>query len=81
MAEIDREIALFQKADRRRILEEQLQKKRETWDIRKKITYTLDILIDGIKKGTQYLYALKLEFEEKTVFNGKFLFSNTYFSL
>lgn len=72
MAEIDREIALFQKADRRRILEEQLQKKRETWDIRKKITYTLDILIDGIKKGTQYLYALKLEFEEKTVFNGKF---------
>ena len=72
MAEIDREIALFQKADRQRILEEQLQKKRETWDIRKKITYTLDTLTDGIRKGTQYLYALKLEFEKKTVFSGKF---------
>lgn len=72
MAEIDREIALFQRADRERIQEERLQEKREAWDIKKKLTYSVETLINGIKSGKQYLYALKLEFETRTIFNERF---------
>ena len=72
MAEIDREIALFQRANRERIQEEQLQEKREAWDIKKKITYNVEALIHGIKSGKQYLYALKLEFETRKIFEEQF---------
>ena len=72
MAEIDREIALFQRANRERIQEEQLQEKREAWDKKKKITYNVEALIHGIKSGKQYLYALKLEFETRKIFEEQF---------
>ncbi len=69
--EMDRSIALFERENREREKEEQKNLEKEKYDPKKRITYTLDQLIAGIKKGKQYIYTLKLCFEIKVVFDGK----------
>lgn len=69
--EIDQTIALLQKENRERIEEESRQKERDLYDPKKRITYTLEELIAGIKRGEQYLYTLKLSFETKKVLGGQ----------
>lgn len=69
--EIDQKIALLQKEFRRKEEEEALQRKMDLYDPRKKITYTLEQLVSGIKSGEQYIYTLKLLFETRAVMNGQ----------
>lgn len=68
--EIDRDIALMQREYRESELEEERKKKFEKYDLKKKIKYTLEELIEGIKRGKQFLYMLKIEFHIKTILDG-----------
>jgi len=69
--EIDQTIALLQKENRERIREESRQEERDLYDPKKRITYTLEELIAGIKSGKQYLYTLKMNFEPRAVLGGQ----------
>lgn len=68
--ELDRDIALLQRAQRERELEELRKRELEEYDWKKKIKYTLDELKEGIKSKKQYLYMLKIEFETRTILDG-----------
>ena len=70
--EIDRSIALFVRQQRELGQEEQDREEREKYDPKKQITYTLEELAAGVKRGKQYLYTLKLCFTPRWVFGGKF---------
>lgn len=65
--EIDKEIALMQSAYRANQLEEERKKDFEKYNLKKKIKYTLEEMIEGIKSGKQYLYTLKIEFDTKAI--------------
>lgn len=69
--EIDKDIALLQRAYRESELEEEKNKELEKYDLRKKIKYTLAELKEGIKKGKQFLYTLRIEFEMKDILDGR----------
>ncbi len=60
--ELDRAIALFERENREMEQKEQKNLEREKYDPKKRITYTLEQLITGIKQGKQYIYTLKLCF-------------------
>lgn len=69
--EIDRSIALYVRQQREREEEEKNRSFLEQYDPKNHIKYTLEELIDGIHKKKQYLYTLKLEFEEKKLLSGR----------
>lgn len=68
--EIDKDIALMQSAYRENQLEEERKKNFEKYNLKKKIKYTLEEMIEGIKKGKQFLYTLKIEFDTKSILDG-----------
>lgn len=51
--------------------EEERERQRKQYDPKAHITYTLEELIEGIRKGKQYIYTLKLEFEPKELLEGR----------
>lgn len=51
--------------------EEERERLRKQYDPKERITYTLEELIEGIKKGRQYIYTLRLEFESKELLEGR----------
>jgi len=65
--EIDLSIALLLKENWQREQEELKEQEKALYDLKKKITYTLEELIEGIKRGEQYLYKLRMNFEPKLV--------------
>lgn len=67
----DQVIALLQREYRNREEKEAWQEKLDMYDPKKRITYTLEQLIDGIKRGEQYIYFLKLLFETRAVLGGQ----------
>ena len=69
--EIDRSIALFQQEQWAREEEEKNRSFLEQYDPKNHIKYTLEELIEGIHKKKQYLYTLKLEFEERKLLSGR----------
>ncbi|MCM1259099.1 MAG: hypothetical protein NC307_14785 [Roseburia sp.] len=69
--EMDCSIALFIREQREREEEEKRRELREKHDPRKWISYTLEELTEGIKKGKQYIYTLRLEFETRELLSGR----------
>lgn len=69
--ETDRSIALLEKEQWMRETEEQREQERVKYDPKRKVNYTLEELIKGIKKGEQYLYTLRMNFESREVFGGE----------
>lgn len=69
--EIDKDIALMQSAYRENQLEEERKKDFEKYNLKKKIKYTLEEMIEGIKNGKQFLYTLKIEFDTKSILDGR----------
>lgn len=67
----DQVIALLQREYRERGEKEAWQKQLDMYDPKKRIAYTLEQLIDGIKSGKQYIYFLKLLFETREVLDGQ----------
>lgn len=65
--EIDLSIALLIKENWQREQEELKEQEKASYDFKKKISYTVEELIEGIKSGEQYLYKLKMTFEPKAV--------------
>lgn len=63
--EIDRSIALLLREQWEKEKEEKNQELLKQYDPKTYIHYTLEELIEGIKKKEQYLYTLRLEFEDK----------------
>lgn len=70
--ELDRTIALIQREQWEKEEKEAGQRERDPYDPKKRITYTLEELIQGIRSGKQYLYTLKLEFEPMEILKGSF---------
>ena len=66
--EIDLSIARFIKEQLEREEEEKRERLRKQYDPRERITYTLEELIEGIRKGKQYIYTLRMEFEPRQLF-------------
>lgn len=81
--ELDQSIALLQKEQWIREQEEIRQKERDKYDLKKQIKYTLEELIEGVKSGKQFLYALKMEFEPREVFDSglKLPYIKNFFSV
>lgn len=69
--EIDISIARFIREQWEREEEEERERLRKQYDPKERITYTLEELIDGIRKGKQYLYTLRLEFEPRLLLGGR----------
>lgn len=69
--EIDRSIALYLREQWEREEEEKRKSFKEQYDPKSYIKYTLEELIEGIRKKEQYLYTLRLEFEEKKLLDGR----------
>lgn len=69
--EMDLSIARFVKAQWEKEQEEEDERKRRQYDPKEKITYTLDELMEGIRKGWQYLYTLRMEFEPRQLLAGR----------
>ena len=69
--EIDRSIALYLREQWEKEEEEKKRQFMEKYDPRTYIKYTLDELIEGIRKKEQYLYTLRMEFEEKKLLDGR----------
>lgn len=70
--ELDRTIALLQREQWEKEEKEAGQREQDPNDPKKRITYTLEELIQGIRSGKQYLYTLKLEFEPMEILKGSF---------
>lgn len=70
--EIDQSIALFLKENREREQDEIRQQENAKYDLKAKITYTLEELIEGVRSGRQFLYTLKMNFEPKEILDGGF---------
>lgn len=69
--EVDLSIARIIKEYYERQEEEERERLRKLYDPKERITYTLEELIAGIKKGKQYIYTLRLEFEPKELLAGQ----------
>lgn len=69
--EMDCSVALFIREQWEREEEEKRRDLQEKYDPRKWISYTLEELVDGIKRGQQYIYTLRLEFETRELLAGK----------
>lgn len=69
--DIDRSIALFLREQWEQEEREERERLKQLYDPKNKITYTLEELIEGIRKGEQYLYTLRLEFESKELLEGR----------
>lgn len=70
--EIDQSIAVFVKENWERELDEIRQQENAGYDLKTKVTYTLEELIDGVRRGQQFLYTLKMNFEPKEILGGGF---------
>ena len=69
--EIDRSIALYLREQWEKEEEEKRKSFMEQYDPKNFIKYTLEELIEGIRKKEQYLYTLRLEFEDKKLLDGR----------
>lgn len=69
--EVDLSIARLIKEYREKQEEDERERVRKQYDPKERITYTLEELIEGIKKGKQYIYTLRLEFEPKELLEGR----------
>lgn len=69
--EIDRSIALYLREQWEKEEEEKRKSFMEQYNPKNYIKYTLEELIEGIRKKEQYLYTLRLEFEEKELLDGR----------
>lgn len=69
--EIDRSIALLLREQWEKEKEEKNQELLKQYDPKTYIHYTLEELIEGIKKKEQYIYTLRLEFEDKKLLDGR----------
>lgn len=69
--EIDRSIALYLREQWEKEEEEKRKSFMEQYDPKNYIRYTLEELIEGIRKKEQYLYTLRMEFEEKKLLDGR----------
>ena len=69
--EMDLAIARFIRDQWERQEEEEKERLRKQYEPKERITYTLEELIEGIRKGRQYLYTLLLEFETKELLDGR----------
>ena len=74
--EMDLSIARFIKEYWEREEAEERERLRKQYDPKERITYTLEELIEGIRKGQQYLYTLPLEFEPRRLLGGRFTIPN-----
>lgn len=70
--ETDRLIALYVSEKKLQEKLEKVRAVREQYDPKKRIAYTLEELIEGIKKEKLYLYTLKLCFVSRQIFEGAF---------
>ncbi len=71
--EMDLSIARFIKEYWERQEEEERERLRKQYDPKERITYTLEELIEGVRKGSLYLYTLPLEFEPRALLEGTLL--------
>ena len=69
--EMDLEIARLQREQWELAEQEERQKELDLYDPKKRITYTVDELAEGIRKGKQYVYTLKMEFEPRIFLQGR----------
>lgn len=69
--EMDLSIARFIKEYWEKQEEEERERLRKQYDPKEQITYTLEELIEGIKKGHMYLYTLPLDFEPRALLEGR----------
>ncbi len=69
--EMDLSIARFIKEYWERQEEEEQERLRKQYDPRERVTYTLEELIEGIRKGHLYLYTLLLKFEPRALLGGR----------
>ena len=69
--EMDLSIALFIREQRKRDQEAQRESQESSYDLKAHITYTLEDLIEGVRRGKQYLYTLRLEFEPRKLLEGR----------
>lgn len=69
--DVDLSIARFIREQWEREEEEERERLRKLYDPKERITYTLEELIEGVKKGRQYLYTLLLEFETRDLLEGR----------
>lgn len=70
--EMDLSIALFVREQRERAEEEKRARAWEEIDPKARIKYTVEELAEGIRKGEQFLYTLKMEFAPREVLAGRF---------
>ena len=69
--EIDRSIALYLREQWEKEEEERKKSFMEQYDPKNYMKYTLEELMEGIRKKEQYLYTLRLEFGEKKLLDGR----------
>jgi len=69
--ELDLATARFIKEQQIRETEEELERLLEQYDPKKRISYTLEELEEGIRRGEQYLYTMRLEFEPRQLLDGR----------
>lgn len=69
--EMDQSIALFVRECREKEAEEEKERIREQYDPKQRITYTLEEMVDGIRRGKMYLYTLRMEFGTKELLSGR----------
>ena len=72
MEAIDLSIARYIREQKEQQKQEMLRAEREKYDKKKQISYTVEELAEGVRSGTLYLYTLKLGFEKRGLFDGKF---------
>ncbi|MGN0403372.1 MAG: hypothetical protein ACI4HQ_14105 [Acetatifactor sp.] len=69
--EMDLAIARFIRDQWERQEEEEMERLRKQYEPKERITYTLEELIEGIRKGRMNLYTLPLEFEPRVLLEEK----------
>lgn len=69
--EMDLAIAKFIRDQWEQEAEEERERLRKQYDPKERITYTLEELIEGIRRGRINLYTLPLEFEPRALLEGK----------
>ncbi len=69
--ELDLSIARFIREQWELEEDAERERLRKQYDPRERITYTLEELIEGVRKGRQYVYTLLLKFETKELMKGR----------
>lgn len=69
--ELDLATARFIKEQQIRETEEELERLLKQYDPKENISYTLEELAEGIRKGEQYLYTVRMEFEPRQLLDGR----------